>query len=311
MTIPQLTRHVWAFHALSAVAESGLLAALDEPHTLPELAAATGVDPEVAGALLDVLAAVDLVTLAQGRYAVAPELSAPGLRAELRSVRLQGAAMVERARGRRLRDLAWDHADPDLLQAQGDLSVGGGPRLTARLHLLDGIPERVASGTATLLDVGTGVAAMPIAACREVPGLRVVGLEPHPPSAELAERNVAAAGLASRVELRRERVEDLRERERYDVVHLPLVFMADDVVVEALPRVHAALRPGGWLLTGTLALDGPGLSAAVSRLRARLWGSDALTREALRALLEDAGFDPIRSFDGGGTLHLFTARRAA
>ena len=107
-----------------------------------------------------------------------------------------------------------------------------------------------------LLDVGAGVAAMPIAACREVPGLRAVALEPHPPAADLAERNIAAAGLSSRIELRRQRVEELRDRERYDVVHLPLcscpTTWSSRRCSGCTPRCApvAGCSPGRWRSTG-------------------------------------------------------------
>src|SRR4051794_37583025 len=257
--ISLLSQHTWALAAVSAAAEGDLVAALDAPRSVRELADATGMDEGVTAALLDVLAALELVAVRDGRYAPSAALTAPGLAAELRSVRLQSADLVDRARHGRLLAPGWDHRDPELLQAQGDLSAaGGGGRLTAALARLDGIPEAMASGRARLLDVGAGVAAMPIAACREVPGLLAVALEPHPPSADLAERKIAAAGLSDRIELRRQRVEELRDLAHYDVVHLPIVFLPDEVAFEALRRVRAALRPGGWLLTGTLAADGPG-----------------------------------------------------
>ena len=104
----------------------------------------------------------------------------------------------------------------------------------------------------------------------------------------------------------------MRDRERYDVVHLPLSFLADDVVVEALRRVRAALRPGGWLLTGTLALDGDDLAAAVSRLWTRLLGQRrAPPRTGPWRCSRTPATRPIRSLQGSGTLRLFAARRAA
>jgi predicted O-methyltransferase YrrM len=81
--------------------------------------------------------------------------------------------------------------------------------------------------------------------CASSSPLRVVGLDPFDTPLALARRNVAEAGLADRIELRPQRVQDLAEENRYDLAWVPVKFLPADVAARGLHRVHAALRPGG------------------------------------------------------------------
>jgi SAM-dependent methyltransferase len=156
-----------------------------------------------------------------------------------------------------------------------------------------GIPERLSSG-ATFLDVGAGVAAVTIELCRRFPRLRAVGLEPAEAPLALARRNVEAAGLVERVELRRQLVQELDDADAFDLAWLPLSFLPHEVVPVALARVHRAMRPGGLLLLATLGGGIGDLRSAAAGLRSVLWGGDeAIEPRRVAALLEAAGFTDI------------------
>jgi len=53
---------------------------------------------------------------------------------------------------------------------------------------------------------------------RLFPRLRVIGLEPQDAPLAEARRNVAAAKLGEHIELRAQRIEDLADREAFDLV---------------------------------------------------------------------------------------------
>ena len=78
-----------------------------------------------------------------------------------------------------------------------------------------------------------------------------------------------------------------------------------------LRRALRALRPGAWVLTAAVAVDGPGLEASVSRLHAVRWGSDPLTAREVCAALRSSGFEDVRVLPGPpeGTLTPIAARR--
>ena len=155
-------------------------------------------------------------------------------------------------------------ADPALLQAQGTMSAAAVPFLERFVFpRAAGIPERLTSG-ATFLDVGAGVAAVSIELCRRFPRLRAVGLEPAEAPLALARRNVEAAGLGERIELRRQLVQELDDADAFDIAWLPPNFLPNDVLRVALARVHRALRPGGLALVATLGGGGDDLRSAIA-----------------------------------------------
>lgn len=148
--------------------------------------------------LLDVLVALGLVQRSGDRFAATAGLSElldsddGGLAAQLRSTQLQSADLVARAKRGRLSETAWDHTDPELLQAQGVVSaVGIGVLVQGRRGCR--APASGWPGEATFLEVGAGVGGVSIALCEALPTLRVTALEPAPAPFALAERNIARA----------------------------------------------------------------------------------------------------------------------
>ena len=293
-----LSTPMWTLAALAASVESGLVAALDEPREVGELAQRTGLPVAVASALVDVLATMDLAERIGEHWVAGAELEPVMreprlgvLRDDLRTTLLQGLALFTTARVEPHALGGWRHVDEDLLQAQGRVSASVVPMLANVLFPhVPGLVDRLEGGSGAFLDVGAGVAAVSIAMCRQYPALRAVGLEPASAPLALARRNVAAGGLEDRVELRAQRVEELDDEEAFDVAWLPVSFLPNDAVAIALTTVHRALRPGGLLLTG--ALDGSGADgeAAVTRLRLALWGGGDLAVAEVVAMIEAAGY---------------------
>jgi cyclopropane fatty-acyl-phospholipid synthase-like methyltransferase len=69
---------------------------------------------------------------------------------------------------------------------------------------------------ARILDIGTGVAGLATAFVRVVTDATVVGVDPWPPALELARRNVAAAGLESRVTLAETTIQDFDDPDGFE-----------------------------------------------------------------------------------------------
>lgn len=147
--------------------------------------------------------------------------------------------------------------------------------------------------------------------CQQYPAIRAVGLEPASAPRELARRNVAAAGLKERIELRDRRVEELDDEAAFDVARLPASFLPADTLATALGTVHRALRPGGLLLTGALDPRGEDAEAAVTRLRLTLWGADSVAPGEVVAMIEAAGYVDVTPVPSqSGRLVPMHARRA-
>jgi SAM-dependent methyltransferase len=139
-----------------------------------------------------------------------------------------------------------------------------------------------------LLDVGVGVAELACAFCQAVPGARVVGIDPLPRAIELAAATAASHGLAERVQLWCQGVEELTDEEAFDLAWLPLPFIPPASVREGLPRGLRALRPGGWLLLPAGTVE-PGASGAIADWQVHLFGGTLLSGRERTELLGAAG----------------------
>ena len=298
----------WAFSALSASVELGLLEHLDSARTPTELARSCGLSEDLTSALLEVLASIGLARRQDLSYVSVPEAvaflrAAPreDLLARFRSAHFQSRALVDAARHGTLQP-GWIHTDPELLQAQGRSGRAATHAMAQYFAHLPGLQERLSSPGATFLDVGMGVGIISIEMCRMYPHLRVVGLEPGAIQAQEARRNIAAAGFEDRIEVRMQRLEELEDQEVYDFAYLAQVFMPIDVVKPGLLSIFKALRPGGYM--SMVAMDAPGddLHASTARLLNVLWGGSPVDLEQLSTLTADAGFEMVQAGGEPGSL---------
>jgi precorrin-6B methylase 2 len=190
----------------------------------------------------------------------------------------------------------WAYTDVELLESLGQNSAVFAEVVRDVLApRLQGLEEALARPGAAFLDVGVGVAALSIAMCRLFPALRAVGIDPWEAALELARRNVTAAGLADRIELRQQAVEQLEDDAEFDLAFLAGPFLGSDAVDAACERVHAAIRPGGWVLFGMYRGAGP-LETALARLRAARSGGAVLDAAEGERRLTAAGFVEVRTF---------------
>src|SRR6266851_17782 len=318
--INNLSSSVWAFSALACALEAGLLEALSESRSLADLSYRSGIAAPLVEGVLDVLVSLGLLLRAGDVYSSTPDLlpllqspARDALLADIRTVYLQSHEMIDAAK-RRTMMAGWDYTNPEILEAQG---ASGGPLFHMLAQTLfprlDGLLERLQGPTATFLDVGTGVATIAIEMCRLFPPLHVVGLEPQDAPMAEARRNVTAAKLGDRIELRAQRIEDLADREVFDLVWLPQVFLPREVLERGLRRAWAALRPGGWILLIAYSTPGMDLDAAVCRLLNVLWGGDPLYLEQVAELLAAADFANTQVFPimPGMTPKLIVGQRPA
>lgn len=190
----------------------------------------------------------------------------------------------------------WTHSEPELLQTFGALTKNL-PVVLKRVFApqLDGLGHRLEQKGAAFLDVGVGVGALAIEMARAFPELRVVGVDPWAPSLALARENVAQAGLAERIELRRQGGEELTDRSAFDLAWIASPFMPEEVVPAVLERVLAGLRAGGWALFAIARPSTEPLADALWRFRVRTYGGGLSTIEAAEALLRRMGYTEVRA----------------
>jgi predicted O-methyltransferase YrrM len=187
-----------------------------------------------------------------------------------------------------LRPGGWFYTDPQIIQGQGASSV-----VVAQMLVGAGIgtPE------ARILDIGTGVGALAVAFCRAFPNSTVVGIDPWELSLELARQNVAAAGFGARITLRQTRIEALEDDDGFDLVWMPVIFLAQPILKEAVQRAVKAMRPGAEIVLGRYTGSDDPLASALGDLRTIRSGGTLLGPPDTRALLEDAGLVDVREIE--------------
>jgi SAM-dependent methyltransferase len=192
----------------------------------------------------------------------------------------------------------WCYEDRTVLQSQGQVS-----RLI--VYSIDELAfdrpdlRAVLRQPGTLLDVGTGAGWLAIEAARVWPELHVVGIDVWEPALALARKNAAAAGFASRIGLRLQRVELLDEAATLSVAWFPGPFIAANVTHTALTRIYRALQPGGWLIFGIWPPSASRLEDAVANLRIVRNGGYPWVAKEVEDCLLTAGFVRIESLPPG------------
>jgi hypothetical protein len=93
--------------------------------------------------------------------------------------------------------------------------------------------------------------------------------------------------------LRRQDVATLADREVFDLAYLPAYFVPEDAVVAALPRIRAALRPGGWIFVP--AREGSGTELAGTITRWQHPGCAVWSAQETEHKLVESGFGDVHS----------------
>jgi hypothetical protein len=210
--LADLSAATWTLAAVGAAVESGLPAMLLEPADAAALARGTRLGEPLAARLAEALVAAGLArrdgeafVATPGLAAMATGTAADRLRADLRGTLLQSAALFDSAT-MGTAAAGWAYADERVLQAQGTTSSGAIDLLETRVFPQLGDMAQRLDADGAFLDVGAGVASVTIELCRRHPTLRALALEPQDAPSALARRNVAAAGMGDRIEIRRQLV---------------------------------------------------------------------------------------------------------
>jgi hypothetical protein len=218
------------------------------------------------------------------------EVATPSQLASQATSPLQQAAAL--ASGR---TIDWSAQSDETLLAQGQASALGA-RAFAQILLpaMDGLAGRLAAPGARMLDAGTGVAAMAIAFAQVFPQLQVLGIDIFDRALDLARRNIAASDVAARVTVREQDIAAFADDTGFDLAYIPAPFVARPAFDAGLPRVVAALRPGGWLFVAHGRMGGTAAEDALTTLKTLVYGGTPLDQAAAGELLRNAGLTSVR-----------------
>jgi 2-polyprenyl-3-methyl-5-hydroxy-6-metoxy-1,4-benzoquinol methylase len=189
----------------------------------------------------------------------------------------------------------WSDQTDQALLAQGVASAIGArafPELI--LPAMGDLGDRLAAPGARMLDVGTGVGALAVAFARVFPRLHVLGIDVLDRPLELARQSIAASDVADRVTVRNQDVAEFADDTGFDLAYLPVPFVPRPAVQAGLPRVAAALRPGGWVFLASGKFGGTPAEDALTRLKTLVYGGTPLDEAEALSLLRGAGLTSVR-----------------
>jgi len=258
--------------------------------SLAALALATRDDgpPELTAAARELLAATGLT--APGGPLTGLGTAAPGQIASQAAAGLHQASALASGRG-----YHWGAQSDEARLAQGNASAQAARAFAQFLvPSMGGLADRLAAPGARMLDVGTGVGAAAVAFARQFPRVHVLGIDILDRALDLARQTIAASDVAARVTVRKQDVGEFADDAGFDVAWLPAPFIPQAAIGRGLPRVAAALRPGGWLILGHGKLGGTPVEDAVTRLKTIAYGGTALDEAAACHLLRGAGLTSVR-----------------
>ena len=254
--------------AVDALAAVGARAAAAEPGGIPH---------EVAGVVDDVLTAAGIPDLRD-----LPPPQRAMVAAFVRSAFGQAANLLTEPN----RPTGWSYTDPAVLEGQGRASMLMPTALAQTGEFGD---------VTSLLDVGTGVGWLAVAAAQVWPNSTIVGIDTWEPSLERARANVADAGLVNRIELRNQSVTNLADSDRFDLTWVPSFFLARGIAATAFERIHTATRSGGQIAVARYDPPPDPLANATLRLRTIRDGGSWLETGEIVELLHAAGWTNARA----------------
>jgi protein-L-isoaspartate O-methyltransferase len=193
------------------------------------------------------------------------------------------------------RAISWSAQSDQALLAQGRASaIGGQAFAELLLPAMGDLESRLAAPGARMLDVGTGVGALAVAFARVFPRLHVLGIDVLDRSLELARQNIAASEVAARVTVRNQDVAGFTDDTGFDLAYLPAPFVPRPAMQAGLPRVVAALRPGGWVFVVRGKFGGTPAEDSLTRLKTLVYGGTPLDEAEASDLLRGAGLTSVR-----------------
>ncbi len=302
-----------ALALLRGALSSGVLETARTPSTAARIAAVSGLDEDRVEAVCLALVAHGVFERDGGYYRLSPDFSVLASPEAVRS--LPDVLAREEVLGRSLESAASPQVAYTALSSEDvlALAVGLGMRPTSpttrafwAAAVRNAVPEAHALWVegGRHLELGCGVANALLSLLASHPSMTATGVELDEAALAVARRRAEVLGVTDRVEFRHADARDLEEEEAFETASWSQQFFPAEGREEVLVGARRALKPGGYLVA-TMFGDPPGSGEALREPQGRTfsldrmlyggWGVPVLSKEGLRAELEAAGFEVLRT----------------
>mgnify|MGYP000334789046 CR=1 FL=1 len=299
-TLQSLAESGWIFAALTVFMETGILKLLKNKLTFNELKTATSLPEDILEQMLKLLVKTGFLinqnlsySWSIGLLEIVDSSDLDAFFAQLRFISHMNNEFVKAASAGNLKP-DWYQIDEVILHSWGKLSQFFGNNLITEDPRL---VQRFLRPEARMLDAGTGTASISTQFCEIYPNLKIVAIDCSEKSLSLARENIQQHELTDRIELRNTYLQDLTDKNSYDVVWLPQVYYSDTEYLKCLQIIWQALKPSGMIYVGALSSDDDNLSNTVSQFTNATYGSLRYVKDVI-ASFEKVGFVDVQSFDG-------------
>lgn len=299
-TLQSLAESGWIFAALTVLMETGILKLLRNELTFDELKTITSLPEDVLEQMLKLLVKTGFLinqnlsySWSAGLFEMVDNSDLDTFLAQIRFIARMNNEFVKAASTGNLKP-DWYQADEVILHSWGKLSQFFGNNLITEDPRL---VKRFLRPDARMLDAGTGTASISTQFCEIYPNLKIVAIDCSEKSLSLAKKNIQQHGLTHRIELRNTYLQDVTDKNTYDVVWLPQIYYSDIEYLKCLQIIWQALKPSGMIYVGALSCDNNNLSNLVSQFTNATYGSLRYVKDVI-ASFEEVGFVEVQSFDG-------------
>jgi SAM-dependent methyltransferase len=306
--IDALQRGTELLAVLRGVEAAGMLRALTTPATAAGIAADLGLRLERVQAALEVLAAHEVVTVADARWLLADDwIDLAAGRAPYHVGSILGLVRIrEDQLAGALGEAVdyWRLSAADRLVVARGVSVNPAADVAASLAMrgveaMDGVAAALGAGGA-VLELGCGVGSRLTALMLAFPRATAVGVELAEDLVAYGRRTAASLGVDDRLTYVVADAAALEPDRVFDLVVWSQFFFPQPSRAGALATARRALRPGGWITMPVIWADDPPLTGpeaqelAAEKLLLDGWHVSPLTTSQVSAEVEAAGFVDVR-----------------
>lgn len=297
-TIQSLSESGWIFSSLIVLSETGALALLKNETKLDDLKTILYLPEEILKQMIGLLTKSGFLIENSSAYHWSAELAElinsatlDTFIAQIRFISRMTKEFTQAASSKTLKP-DWYQVDEVILHSWGKLSQFFGNNLISEDPRL---VQLLKNPDALFLDAGAGTASISVQLCQIYPDLKIVAIDCTDKPLALAKKNIEQHNLSNRIKLRKTFLQDINDKDLYDVVWFPQVFYSKEEFSKCLKVIFKALKPSGMIYAAALSSNETDISSLILQLNNATYGSLRYVDDVTEGF-KNAGFSEIKIF---------------